>query len=72
MDAAATVAIAGDASYGSAAREKARRCLSAFVEVRFRGQVRRTAAVDADAPTWNEQVRGGGAGPGPGEGPGGY
>lgn len=30
--------------------------LSCFVEVRFKGQARRTAAVDSDLPTWNEQV----------------
>eukprot|EP00879_Flechtneria_rotunda_P017698 GHRR01018550.1.p1 GENE.GHRR01018550.1~~GHRR01018550.1.p1 ORF type:complete len:809 (+),score=288.09 GHRR01018550.1:245-2428(+) len=31
--------------------------LSCFVEVRFRGQVQRTAAVDSNLPTWHEQVR---------------
>ncbi len=30
--------------------------LSCFVEVRFRGQARRTAAVESDMPLWNEQV----------------
>lgn len=30
--------------------------LSCFVEVKFRGKVQRTAAVDSDEPMWNEQV----------------
>ncbi|KAI8465651.1 MAG: hypothetical protein J3K34DRAFT_487137 [Monoraphidium minutum] len=30
--------------------------LSCFVEVRFRGAARRTAAVDSNSPIWNEQV----------------
>ena len=32
--------------------------ISCFVEVRFRGHARRTAAVDSELPIWNEQVGG--------------
>ena len=30
--------------------------LCCFVEARFRGQSKRTASVDSNLPTWNEQV----------------
>lgn len=43
-----------DSSTGAVA---AGNSLSCFLEVKFRGNAQRTAAVDSDMPMWNEQVR---------------